>query len=337
MALAPWKVRLTADGSGTLGAVHATIELVDRAKLELGVLISGEAGIQNFAGTTSTWGYNDSNEPGGWWTGVSANGGIVAAVRYEPATVVALSPTGSLLWETAITAGSGVDVAAGADGSVYVVTEGPARVYKFDPSGTQVWFYEFSTGSNDGTNARVAVSPSGEVAVLTSGPTNYVAVLNPNGTIKWQVDLDTFTVQAGAFPTLAGEGSILIDTAGNVIFGSSDRTVRKLAAADGTLQWQTTLSGSGGFADYVYGLAFHQDGFVAGQGTSVFYLGADGTLVDSVDVGHGMFRVVSDGTRVYVLDPGGSSGGTLTVLLGTSIEYSFEHTNPFAYGLAVPS
>lgn len=31
MALAPWKVRVTADGSGTLDAVHATIELVDRA------------------------------------------------------------------------------------------------------------------------------------------------------------------------------------------------------------------------------------------------------------------------------------------------------------------
>lgn len=31
MALAPWKVRITADGSGTLDAVHATVELVDRA------------------------------------------------------------------------------------------------------------------------------------------------------------------------------------------------------------------------------------------------------------------------------------------------------------------
>ena len=31
MALAPWKVRVTADGAGTLAAVHATVELVDRA------------------------------------------------------------------------------------------------------------------------------------------------------------------------------------------------------------------------------------------------------------------------------------------------------------------
>ena len=31
MALAPWKIRVTADGAGTLDAVHATIELVDRA------------------------------------------------------------------------------------------------------------------------------------------------------------------------------------------------------------------------------------------------------------------------------------------------------------------
>ena len=31
MALAPWKVRVTADGSSTLGAVHATVELVNRA------------------------------------------------------------------------------------------------------------------------------------------------------------------------------------------------------------------------------------------------------------------------------------------------------------------
>lgn len=31
MALAPWKVRVTADGAGTLAAVHTTIELVDRA------------------------------------------------------------------------------------------------------------------------------------------------------------------------------------------------------------------------------------------------------------------------------------------------------------------
>ncbi len=33
--LAPWKVRVTADGAGTLDAVHATIELVDRARLDV--------------------------------------------------------------------------------------------------------------------------------------------------------------------------------------------------------------------------------------------------------------------------------------------------------------
>lgn len=36
MTQQPWKVRLTADSTGTLDAVHATVELVDRAALALG-------------------------------------------------------------------------------------------------------------------------------------------------------------------------------------------------------------------------------------------------------------------------------------------------------------
>jgi len=60
MALAPWKVRLTADGSGTLGAVHATIELVDRA---VGTLVPlAPSGTQ------------------GWTTGPVVGGGGPSAV-----------------------------------------------------------------------------------------------------------------------------------------------------------------------------------------------------------------------------------------------------------------
>ena len=317
------------DTSLVLVEIPRAVRVPDRPA---GLFIAGEAGVVSYVDDgNQSWVYNDSSESWDWWTGVDTNGDTVAGTRYSPGRVAALTLLGDEQWSEPVASGAGVDVAAGQDGSVYLATEGPARVYKFDPSGTQVWFYEFSTGGNDGTNARVAVSPSGEVAVLVSGPTNYVAVLTPAGDVKWQVDLDTFTVQAGPFTTLAGEGSIVIDAAGDVFFGSSDRTVRKLAATDGALQWETTLSGSGGFGDYVYGLAFHQDGFVAGQGTTVFYLAADGTLGESVDVGHGMFRVASDGTRVYALDPGGSTGGTLTIVG----ESSFNHANPFAYGLAV--
>jgi len=42
MPQSPWKVRITADGAGTLGAVHATVELVDRASFKAGWAIGGK-------------------------------------------------------------------------------------------------------------------------------------------------------------------------------------------------------------------------------------------------------------------------------------------------------
>jgi len=89
MALAPWKVRLTADGSGTLGAVHATIELVDRAVGTLPLVVAaGDSNVfyvsdgtswQTLEGPfSSTASIRAVTEGDGTWMAVAGVGGEVA-------------------------------------------------------------------------------------------------------------------------------------------------------------------------------------------------------------------------------------------------------------------
>jgi hypothetical protein len=110
MALAPWKVRVTADGSGALAAVHTTIELVDRAELPLGWAIGGEE-------------Y--------WWTGSNFE---------DPAGVFALDGSRLTTWLPAD------DTSDESESLTYVVGDGQGNLfwyYHYANANTDYWYQAY--------------------------------------------------------------------------------------------------------------------------------------------------------------------------------------------------
>lgn len=272
MALAPWRIRVTADGTGTLDAVHATIELVDRATLveELAVFISGNSsgGAFDLLGTSLV-------SPSGVVGPLRADGtDLYWSVDYEG--VRRLSADGSTVWETTIpdniemndiyVTGSDVYVAGYVDDGV---TWG-ATVTKMTTAGAIVWtvFYPehpdggtpFATESlaADATGVWVADSQGAMSKLDTSGTRQWVTDIFTVGTVLDMVKVDggnlicasssgllsvdpsngsTSTLVAGSFFF-----SVALDVDGNIYATESERLHKRTAA--GAAVWDVAIVNS---------------------------------------------------------------------------------------------
>ncbi len=174
----------------------------------------------------------------------------------------ALGPCG-LAWTSTeaieSSAGGGLDVAVGADGSVYVAgislnATNDAWVAKWNPDGTQAWAQSFGVAGNDAA-AAIALGPDGVVYVAGwfagAGDDIWYAALDSSGAEQWSVQFDGGGMEVmdgddratGIAPT--PDGDLVVVGRVRVGDGDDDVWVRKAAAADGGELWSTTWSGTG--------------------------------------------------------------------------------------------
>jgi outer membrane protein assembly factor BamB len=194
---------------------------------------------------------------------VGADGNVYVGTRRG---LVAVTPAGTLAWNTPLRRIKGSSPAIGPDGTIYVATSG-GSVAALSREGAIVWVRDLGgrscsivgsiairgdrlyVGAADG-NLRALDRASGNVvwayqagAAIDSGVS-----LGPDGSVHFGTASGRVVSlrDGGAAPTLRwvavlGGGKILstpaVDRAGNVYVGGNDRKVHALAASNGALLW----------------------------------------------------------------------------------------------------
>jgi hypothetical protein len=189
-------------------------------------------------------------------------GGDLFAAKYDPA--------GNLLWAQRMDGGApnfGPEIAAGSDGSVYVVGsfkntgefgattltslgDYDAFVTKFDADGNIVWANRFGGAGADWGND-VAVDPAGNVYVMAEtrdagNPDAFIAKMDAGGNVLWsrEIGASSSTSTKGKTTTSTGWArgyKLTVDDAGNVYGTGRISGTVDFDAGAGT----TAISGTG--------------------------------------------------------------------------------------------
>lgn len=278
-------------------------------------------------------GHIQAYTPRAWVT--SRMGVVLAAMILSVGLEVLAQEPGAKLWE--FPAGSLVQSspALGADGTVYIGSDG-GKLYALTPAGVKKW--EFTAGGN------IISSPSlGVDGVIYFGSVdrNLYAV-NPDGTERWRVSPGSGIVSS---PVIAPNGTIYIgsafnkfhainpdglklwdfETGGNLIsspalgadgtiyFGSWDNHLYALAP-DGTKKWdfaaadRISSSPAIGADHTIYFGSLDSNVYaVNAGGTKKWSFATGGAVRSSPAIGvDGTIYIGSDDRRLYALNPDGS-------------------------------
>ncbi|MBV9411831.1 MAG: PQQ-like beta-propeller repeat protein [Acidimicrobiia bacterium] len=179
--------------------------------------------LWQFGGTSGTIGVRGtpSLSPDGSTVYASGGGGVVYA----------LSTTGQLRWQAAITGPSGGNIpngpAVGPDGTVYVATGGnngntPSDIDAFSPGGALKWHY-----TADGMfETTPAIGPNG--VVVAGDDAGTVVAIAPDGTLAWSYHAPGANGSNGFYdssPAIGADGMVYIQNGANTLFALRDGNV----------------------------------------------------------------------------------------------------------------
>lgn len=240
---------------------------------------------------------------------VAISGPINNYINGYTNTVVKYNSSGTVQWKKYLSGGpstgEGHGVAVDSSGNVYGGGFGGGAVYglmssKFDSSGSLQWLKKFNApASYDAYGGRLAADASGnvyQVGLLRAEPTVYQSFLikrNSSGTLQWQRKLSNSSSSYGIVPM-----DVTTDSAGNIYttnytaVSSVTTTVIAKWNSSGTLQWQRSISGSGGVSvgkirtDSLGSIYIIGTTNVAGNSDAIaFKLPGDGSLTGTYSVG----------------------------------------------------
>jgi len=177
----------------------------------------------------------------------------------------AVNPDGTERWRVDdIT--SRATAAVADDGTIYTLGRGSSNLVALDPTGDIRW--EVNLG--DRSNLSPAVGPDGTIYIAASN--GIARAINPDGTEKWSLEIpDAGFVVGGATTTIDGS-TVLLGL--GFASGGGGRVVA-IAAADGTIQWETGIPGD--LLAYTPSVASDGSIYVS-SAAAVAALEADGTL-----------------------------------------------------------
>lgn len=145
----------------------------------------------------------------------------------SPATLFAIDPDGTIAWHQPL--GSSGDFAfstpaIGPDGTIYIGLDG---LYAFTPAGVLKWralpFVLFSS-------AAPVVAADGTIywdaGCTSSGATQGLCAINPDGTLRWSIQLPSTSGKGlDPAPAIGADGSLYVSVPD--VFNATDQTVRK--------------------------------------------------------------------------------------------------------------
>ncbi|MCK5651743.1 MAG: PQQ-like beta-propeller repeat protein [Gemmatimonadetes bacterium] len=154
----------------------------------------------------------------------------------------AVNPDGTQKWLFKLVVGSEMSFgspAIDADGTIYVPAEDGDKgyLYAINPDGQQRWRYAVQ-GAGRALRSSPAIAPDGTIYVGTKfgDPAAQMLALNPDGTIKWTLDVEPVVGADDIYcsPTIGADGTIY--------FGAETGFFYAVDAA-GNLKWSIKLNG----------------------------------------------------------------------------------------------
>jgi hypothetical protein len=178
-------------------------------------------------------------------------------------TVVKYNSSGTVQWKKYLNGaalGEGSGVATDSSGNIYGGGFGGAGLYgitnaKFNTSGTLQWLKKFNgPGSTyDAYGGRLTLDSSTnsyQIGTLRAAPTVYQAFLikrDSSGTLQWQRKISNSGSSYGFVPVdVTTDSSSNIYTTNYTLISSVTTAIVAKWDSSGTLQWQRSISGSGG-------------------------------------------------------------------------------------------
>ena len=175
--------------------------------------------------------------------------------------VYAISPDGSLLWETDINSDmKGGGAALASDGTVYIGTK-DGDIFALSGDGQVLW----STNIGEQVYGSPVIDPTGRIVAVDDSDIAHVHVLNPAGAIVWQYPIGDANLTYSS-PAVASDGTI---------YAVSDTGVFCLSS-DGALVWQYTSD------DFSGGVTIASDGTaIASDKSHLYGFWGDSPLAES--------------------------------------------------------
>jgi len=268
----------------------------------------------------------------GYTSAIGANG-TVYVIAGSPIRLFAISPTGSMLWNTQELDFSPYTVGEramsypviAADGTIYV--GGYYKLYAFNPNGTKKW--EWTTPESGDPYPHFAIcgitlGADGTIYTTHCGGGayhRYLFAIDPNGGMKWAKDLADPNIGNGAKALTVGKNGVLYTLQYAYQPSGRNWTLFAYNPDNGAVLWNVDL---GSYDVNTDGLAVGADGTIYvpsySSGGRIFAISSNGTIVWEYDgiPNPGIPSIGSDST-IYVVGSSGYVDGDLYALTSSGV------------------
>jgi Fibronectin type III domain len=220
---------------------------------------------------------------------LSASGGVPAGGDPNIASVAVWDTTGTLLWTAAVLGRGARDVEIDDAGNVYLLTGNFNQVtptsqmdiviYKFDPSGTQLWKKDFDFGGTDFSTRFTYVAGKLSIIGESQGGNDWITFqVNTDGTMLWNTQYNgtSSNVEAPYFIAAKANGEVFVTGKGGPdVVGVGGSTFLRMITLKydntGTIKW---VDSTNIYSGWGYGCTLASDSslyVLSGTNMTVFH------------------------------------------------------------------